>query len=93
MSTLQDMLNTTIRIKGLAKEFTHRELTLAFEKVQDPHDWRAPIDCWIDKNDVALYEAAIIYFTGTTPLIFVPSGNTKTWRIKSVGYRNGPCGP
>lgn len=64
-----------------------------FKLVQDPHDWKAPIDAFVkyawnikpeELND------AIIHFTGTEATFI---HETEGYTVKALGYRNGPCGP
>lgn len=69
------------------------QLRTAFENVQDPTDWRGPIDFAGDMHpeDVAATVAAIRHFTATEPKVStLANGET---RIESVGYRMGPAGP
>lgn len=73
----------------------HDQLKMAFELVQDPSDWRAPINKVIGiDNNFRLIDEAIRYFTGTHAsfLRFTSDGIEKVV-VKAIGYRNGPCGP
>lgn len=64
--------------------------------VENPDDWRAPIDEWIPEsafNDVAL---AVEYFTATTLATVdrhVDDAGVSHVRVRADGYRNGPAGP
>jgi len=72
------------------KGYTLGELKMAFDKVANPNDWRAPINAVIHKRDLNRVVAAIEFYTAT---------ETKTndlgnyVQVMSVGYRNGPAGP
>lgn len=72
--------------------FSRNKLIAAFGKVQKPDDWKAPINSVIDKADESIVEAAISFFT-STPADFSPvKGQRDKWRVKSIGYREGPAG-
>jgi hypothetical protein len=63
-----------------------------FKLVQDPSDWKAPIEAFIPYGWNIRPEAmndAIVHFTGTEATI---THETNGYRVKAVGYRNGPCG-
>jgi len=47
--------------------FTRTELTAAFELVQNPNDWKAPIDGYCTTDEVKTVAAAIEFFTATKP--------------------------
>ncbi len=73
---------------------TRGDLIEAFDIVADKDDWRAPIDAFINPDETDAVFAAILFFTGTTTDVshdtFLKDGKI---RIRSVGYRAGPCGP
>jgi len=77
--------------------FTVADLHKQYNRICNPNDWRAPIDAIVPKAEVLITVAAITYYTGTTcktHLVDAPDGYSgEFWRIRSVGYRNGPCGP
>lgn len=73
--------------------YTVAELRKAFEAVQDPDDWRAEIDAWIDHEDYNVTNAAITFFTGAEIDAVTQVTPIKGMGIHAVGYRNGPCGP
>ena len=77
----------------MAERYTRDELTAAFNKVENPKDWRAPINKTIEADDGLLDVIceAVIFFTGTVPE-FKLLKNGK-YRVTAIGYRNGPCGP
>ena len=68
------------------------ELKPYFDAVAPSDDWRDRIDAIIKKEDYDITERAIIYFTGTH-IDEVTEVGKDNFRIKAVGYRNGPCGP
>ena len=72
------------------KGFTQDEMREAFEEVQNPNDWRAPIFTVISREQKEVVEAAIEFFTATTPT-FAERG--ECLEVRAVGYRNGPAGP
>ena len=72
------------------KGFTRRQLSTAFEAIRDPRDWRAPINCIVPRGKVKVCEAAIEFFTATE--VLVQEHGHHDFRIRSIGYRNGPAG-
>ena len=81
--------------------FTHRQLTVALDRVTDPEDWKAPIWCFVtvkDAAEVGLIGAAIDFFTATKPVIttIVAIGGGKDGKgvflFEAQGYRAGPAG-
>jgi len=70
--------------------FTQFELDKAFESVQDPADWRAPIDslCYAANEDRVA--AAILYFTATKATFHECDEPGKV-RVTALGYRMGPA--
>lgn len=83
-------------------EANHARLKKALELVTT-NDWKGPINGFVSKStldglgmtDKDLYEA-VVYFTGTVPTVdhvvdVKPTING--YRVRAVGYRNGPCGP
>ena len=74
-------------------KFTESQLRAAFDAYRDPTDWRAPIDAAdVHHDDVAAFVAAVEYFTGTRAEVTQDERGGPI-RVKSVGYRLGPCGP
>lgn len=75
------------------------ELKPAFDKVANPLDWRAPISALVEAKDLAKTIAAIGFHCGTSTEVLAVGTENHTesletiYRVKSVGYRNGPCGP
>ena len=79
--------------------YTRIELDRAFSSVQNPADWKAPIDCILDlrglclievRNKLARVKAAIEFFTATTASVHVVDGGI--YRVTALGYRMGPAG-
>jgi len=71
--------------------FPVSELRRAFNIVADQQDWKAPINAPIFKgSDLKLFEAAVVFFTGTMPNFRTVDG--VTW-CRALGYRMGPAGP
>ena len=67
-----------------------------FENVQDPDDWKAPIDATVHRDDLEMTLDAVVFFTGAEveyELEDPEFNDGDLYRIRSVGYRNGPCGP
>jgi hypothetical protein len=71
--------------------FSEEQIKEAFEKVQNPEDWRAPIDAEVSADEEELVIEAIGYYTATqVKSTELANGNI---RVESVGYRMGPAGP
>lgn len=63
----------------------------AFQLVVNKDDWKAPIDAWIRKRDLALVLEAIEYYTATVGRVVE---ELPTYcHVVADGYRNGPAGP
>lgn len=89
----------------MKSRYSEAELKTAFEAVETPGDWRAPIDAIL--TDAELIEAggwwcvfeAVGHYTATEPKLAsrpAPPDDTSTrflHHITAVGYRNGPAGP
>jgi len=65
-------------------------LRFAFAQIQNPTDWKAPIDCIVPFATASVYHEAIEFITGTTPTSERAPGGA--FRLQAVGYRAGPCG-
>lgn len=75
------------------KGYTREALDLAFGKVHDPDDWKAPILARVAGEDVQLTVAAIEFFTATNPQVtYNHRGGVMPFIIESEGYRAGPAG-
>ncbi len=71
--------------------FTESELKIAFKKVRNADDWRAPIDApKVARANVRAAVAAIRFFTATEPVVCAHGDFAS---IYSEGYRMGPAGP
>lgn len=101
-------------LRGIAAGAPEREVndslarnaifTAAFSQVQNQQDWKNPVNAIVevssrDEIGIGLYIAAIQYFTGTRPEIFLLDRTTlgggdevSKFRIVSEGYRLGPAG-
>lgn len=72
-------------------EPTHDELERAFEKVHPKGHWKNPISAVIDAQDVEVCTDAVIYYTGTVPVLSATSEPDR-FLLESIGYAAGPCG-
>ena len=92
---VRSTVTTNPRKGKIMTHYTHQQLDEMFKRVANPDDWRAPIDCVVGSaGEMMLATAAIVFFTGTQPDIAVASGGERPhYRLTSVGYREGPCGP
>jgi len=65
----------------------------AFERVETPGDWRAPINAVVvaDHAEIELIGEAVEFFTATRATI--THLGQRTYQVRAVGYRNGPAGP
>ena len=81
-----------------AMKYSEPELNAAFKRVQNPYDWREPIDCIVyakDQSELDVIVEAIMFYTATKATIRqvgIPA-YSRTYRITAVGYRAGPAGP
>lgn len=74
------------------REFTRRELMDAFSAVEEPGDWKAPIDQVVPEDfDLDAIAAAVEFFTATEAT-FTDAGGRRV-RVEADGYRMGPAGP
>jgi hypothetical protein len=65
-------------------------LRFAFAQIQNPDDWKGPIDCIVPFAAAATYVEAITFMTGVAPTSERSGYNS--FRLKCVGYSAGPCG-
>ena len=92
MDRIRHESETTVDYDG--ETFTIAELRTAFEKVQNPDDWKGPIEAVIPLGDRKVTEASVEFFTATKAqielhmYIYPPCVS-----VRSVGYRMGPAGP
>lgn len=61
MTALTNRDHDVVSIKG----YTHGELTQAFNEIQNPTNWKLPIDAWIHPNRFDICNEACAYFTGS----------------------------
>ena len=78
--------------------FSEMEMNEAFKRVQNPTDWRGPINAVVRvDSQVELDEIvkAIMFYTATKATAFRLSGQGfgQAYRITAAGYRAGPAGP
>ena len=68
-----------------------RQMEWAFKLVANKADWKASIDRWIRKRDLALVLEAIDFYTATEGRVVE---ELPTYcRVVAAGYREGPAGP
>lgn len=67
----------------------------AFRLIENPVDWRAPIDALIEEKDYERCAEACVFFTATELEIKsrISIGGRTMVNVTAVGYRNGPAGP
>ncbi len=65
------------------------QLAAAFERVCDPHDWKAAIAAEIPSGDQALVEQAVLWFTDSVPVFDPIPGATERLAVQAQGYRLG----
>jgi hypothetical protein len=83
---------TTVDETKVCGQWAAYEIEAAFESVQNPDDWREPIDGTCDPVDAAIVYRAIEFYTATAAT-FEFNPITGMFRVKAVGYRRGPAGP
>ncbi|HLA19792.1 MAG TPA: hypothetical protein VJ253_10770 [Dehalococcoidia bacterium] len=85
--------NLTPNEQAVKMAYCQADLERAFRFVQDPADWKAPIDCYVrfpSADALTLIEAAVQHFTAT-PAEVEPVGEG-VYRVRAAGYRAGPAG-
>ena len=70
--------------------FSLAEIKKAFNKVQNPSDWKAPISATIKENEREVMAEAIKFYTATEAH-FRPAG-PGLLSVYAKGYRLGPAG-
>lgn len=73
--------------------FSQDELKAAMDRMQDPDDWRGPINARIPVAAFEVSRVACNYFTATQLEAFAYFEHDHTFNVRAVGYRDGPCGP
>ncbi len=71
-------------------KFTRGQMLEIFNQIQNKEDWKAPIRCWVNRDQIELVKESIMFFTGTETEIASESYGKHL--IHSIGYRAGPCG-
>ena len=71
------------------RRFTPQQLQLAFDRVSDPWDWRAPIWAQIPASERDLVEQAVLRRTGSHPVFEEVAGSDRLVVFAS-GARLGP---
>lgn len=73
--------------------FTIADLRKTFEALQNPDDWRSPIDAWIPRQLYEIARVAVDYFTATSlDVVGGPQPISGKILVHSDGYRMGPAG-
>jgi len=97
-------LETLKKIEGLGFEgeaVARAFYQKIFDHVADKKDWKGPISIkvplrWMEEYEEEVVRHAIIYFTGNPDVkitrLAMSEGLGDMYRIKSAGYRAGPCG-
>ncbi len=64
-------------------------------QVQNPNDWKGPIDYRFHRDacayDFDVIRHAVVHFTGNPDCVVTVEADGYV-RVKSAGYRAGPCG-
>lgn len=85
--TASDVYNTK-RATG----YWFEQLASAFDRVRDPHDWKAPIRAVIPVVERPIVEKAVLWFTETEPRFEEVPGESDRLLVVAPGYRLGPAG-
>lgn len=64
--------------------YSRAELKAAFERVQDPTNWKNPISALIPAHHQDVTREAVIFFAGCVPKFTNAGGNNL--RVAAVGY-------
>lgn len=75
-----------------SNRFTSRQLQMAFDRVCDPWDWRAPIWAEIPATERALVEQAVLRVTGSQPVFALASEAPDRLVVFAPGARLSPVG-
>ncbi len=70
--------------------FTQQQLKAAFEKVEDPANWKNPINASVKQADLAITMLAVEFFTATKVEIVQLMSNGSVV-IHAPGYYAGPA--
>ncbi len=80
------VMDQTVVAEVRGRQVLRGDLRKAFEAVQDPANWKNPIDKLVDAEsfDADVTRAAVEFFTGGTAEIFpMPGGG---FRVMAAGY-------
>lgn len=69
------------------KPVTVAELRAAFEKVENPADWKRPVSAVVDAEVVALTVEAVKFFQGDDPAVMPAAKFPGLYRVVSKGYQ------
>jgi hypothetical protein len=75
-----------------ATGYRFEQLASAFDRVRDPHDWKAPIRAVIPVVERPVVEKAVRWFTETEPRFEEIPGQADRLIVVAPGYRQGPAG-
>ena len=82
------------------KGYSQKELDEAFQLVQNPSDWKVPINTWVrcgnradglDIPQLAVIAAAVEFFTGGKAKFGCDVSGADV-KVTAIGYRAGPAG-
>ena len=65
--------------------YTHGQLSEAFRGIQNPENWKLPIDAWIHPNQFEICNEACVYFTGSRLTRTQTAGDSAV-RVVAAGY-------
>jgi hypothetical protein len=68
------------------------QISIAFDRVRDHQDWKAPIRATVQHTDRKLVDTAIQWFTGTTAEFSPVPGSPDLLLVTAPGHRLGPAG-
>lgn len=69
----------------------HKAMSFFFDMIKSMEHWKAPIDCWVKREDYYYIATAIAFFTGTETQIVESLDDGSQYHIESPGYWGGPC--
>jgi len=81
-------LDNQLVAKVAGKMVSRGELNAVFRKVENPENWKLPIDCFValEAEEKLLLEKAITFFTGSIPSFQVIHEGCQIYRVKAAGY-------
>lgn len=78
--------------RSAAVHYRHDEIALAFDRIRDHHDWKAPIHAVIHASERELVAAAVAWFTGTVAEFQELEADSDRLIVDAPGQRLGPRG-